>query len=67
LHELDEAVQQEEVAVRLDSENPARWQALADLYLASGQKEKAAEAQSKAEDLRNAAAEAVTAPSSPSK
>ena len=65
LHQLDQAVQQEEIAARLDTENPARWQALADLYLAIGQKEKAAEARSKVEDLEKAAAEAAKPAATP--
>jgi len=50
-NDLDRALEQQELAVRLNVENAAWWTALAELYEARGQAEKAAQAREKAKSL----------------
>jgi tetratricopeptide (TPR) repeat protein len=62
LNDLERAVAQQEIAIRLSPENASRWIALADLYQAQGQAEKAARTREKAEALQKAAADLPEAP-----
>jgi tetratricopeptide (TPR) repeat protein len=62
LNEMDRAVAEQETAVRLGPENGGRWIALADLYQAQGQTEKAARTREKAEALQREAAGLSEAP-----
>jgi len=55
LNNLDHAVEQLELAVRLSPEHAQWWSTLADLYQAQGQSEKAIQARKKAEILQNTA------------
>jgi tetratricopeptide (TPR) repeat protein len=52
LNDLDHAVSQQELAVRLSPEKAAWWTTLADLYQAQGQTEKALHARERAESLQ---------------
>jgi tetratricopeptide (TPR) repeat protein len=52
LNDLDRAVSQQELAVRLSPEKAAWWTTLSDLYQAQGQTEKALRAREKAESLQ---------------
>jgi len=52
LNDLDRAVSQQELAVRLSPEKAAWWTTLADLYQAQGQTEKALQARERAESLQ---------------
>jgi tetratricopeptide (TPR) repeat protein len=55
LNDLDRAVAQQELAVKLNPENAAWWATLADLYQAQGQAEKSSQAREKAQSLQKAA------------
>ena len=53
LADVDRAVTEQELAVKLNSENAAWWTELAELYQAQGQAEKAAQAREKAEAIQS--------------
>jgi tetratricopeptide (TPR) repeat protein len=62
LGDLDRAVTEQELAVRLSPDNAGWWTELAELYLAQGQTEKAAEAREKAEAIQSKTASMSKAP-----
>ena len=62
LNDLDRAVSQQELAVRLSPEKAAWWTTLADLYQAQGQTEKALQAREKAQAIQGGVTE-LTKPS----
>jgi tetratricopeptide (TPR) repeat protein len=53
LADVDRAVTEQELAVKLNPENAAWWTELAELYQAQGQAEKAAQAREKAEAIQS--------------
>jgi tetratricopeptide (TPR) repeat protein len=61
LNDVDHAVSQQELAVKLSPERAAWWATLADLYQAQGQTEKALQAREKAESLQNTASSTTPA------
>jgi tetratricopeptide (TPR) repeat protein len=59
LNDVDHAVAQQELAVKVNPGSAARWATLADLYQAQGQTEKSAQAREKAESIQKAASGAM--------
>jgi tetratricopeptide (TPR) repeat protein len=59
LNDVDHAVAQQELAVKVKPGSAARWATLADLYQAQGQTEKSAQAREKAESIQKAASGAM--------
>ncbi len=64
LNDLDHAVSQQELAVRLSPERAAWWTTLADLYQAQGKTEKALQARERAESLQKGT-DSSTGPAKP--